>query len=156
MTSMTPFRPFSLLGWPSMMSAPGKSMEKDVDDFIRRFWDWRKEQNGIEWAPNIDVLEKPDAYLVCVEVPGLEKDDVHLDMSGDTLTIRGERKREETSEDDHYQVTECVCGRFQRTLTFPTALAKDGIDAELHNGILKIRLNKEKAATPTKIKIKST
>lgn len=155
MTKVTPFRPFSLFGWPSMTSMPGKNLEKDVDEFIRRFWDWRTEHDGTEWTPNVDVLEKPNAYLVFVELPGIEKEDVQLDVTGDVLTIRGERIREECSEDDRYQMTECYCGKFQRTLTFPIALSKDSIDADLHNGILKITLNKVKTATPTKIKIKS-
>ncbi len=155
MTALKPFRPFSLFGWPSMMSVSGKNFDKDVDEFIRHFWDWKAEKNSIEWMPNVDVLEKPNAYYVTVELPGLDKDDVQVDLSGDVLTIRGECKREEVSEDDHYRMTECASGKFQRSLTFPNALSTDAIEADMHNGMLKIRLNKSKAITPTKIKIKT-
>jgi HSP20 family protein len=152
---LKPFRPFSMFGWPSMMSTPSKTFEKDVDEFIRHFWDWKAEKSDIEWMPSVNVLEKPEVYLVTAELPGMEKDDVQVDLSGDVLTIKGERRSEEVSEDDHYRITECSFGKFQRSLTFPNALATDGVDAEMHNGILKIKLKKSKAVAPTKIKIKA-
>jgi len=136
-----------------MMSS--KSLNTDVDEFIRRFWDWKVDQNGGQWLPNVDVLEKPDAYFVTVEVPGLAKEDVEVDLSGDVLTIRGERIREEASGDDHFRILECSHGRFERNLTFPTAISKDTVHADLFNGILKIRVNKAKAEVPTKIQIKT-
>lgn len=106
--------------------------------------------------PNVDIASTDKDYSITVEVPGVEEDNIKLELEGNTLTVKGEKKQEsETKEKDFYRV-ERSYGSFQRVLTLPEDADQDNIDAQFKNGVLTITLPKkavEKADTK-KIDIK--
>jgi len=145
MTELAPFRKMTpFLRWPF----------GDQDSYWRRFL-VPPEEADIVWAPTVDITEKPEAYVVRAEVPGLKAKEVDLCLTGDTLTLRGEKKREETKKGEHGQLFERRYGAFERTFTFPTPVNADNVEADLVDGVLTIRVMKKEEGKQAKIPIKA-
>jgi HSP20 family protein len=104
-------------------------------------------------VPRIDVCETADGYELEVELPGVDLEQVRLTLVGDTLTIQGEKTREQR-EGATYHVTERSFGGFTRTLSFPTLVDADGIEATGHDGVLRIRIPKAAESKPRRIEVK--
>ncbi len=106
------------------------------------------------WVPPADIYETKDAIVLKVEVPGIEIDDVTLEIKENVLTLKGERKLKKNKDNDHYHRMECSYGIFQRACTLPTAVDKDKVKANLKDGILEIVVPKIKPKKSKKIKVK--
>jgi HSP20 family protein len=106
------------------------------------------------WVPALDVYEEKDNYVVEVELPGANKDDVKLSLEQGTLTITGERKREAKREGTEAYHCERFQGRFQRTINLPETIAADKVTAQYKDGVLTVTLPKHEAAKPRQIDIK--
>ncbi len=105
------------------------------------------------WAPPVDMYETKDEVVVTVEVPGVSEKDVHLSITGDLLTIKGERSlRHEVKEDSYYR-TERWFGRFERTLPLPMPVQADKVKATYRDGVLTVKLPKTEEIKPKEIKI---
>ena len=96
------------------------------------------------WKPPADVCETATEYILKLEVPGVEKEDVQLSVQENRLQITGRRKFGNVSGEDDYQQLESFRGRFRRAFTFPASVDSDEVTAELENGILTVRLAKSK------------
>lgn len=96
---------------------------------------------GAVWLkPSLDLSSTEKEYTVTVELPGVEQEDVTLQLEGDTLVIRGEKKHEEKeSKKDFYRV-ERSYGSFQRTLSLPQDADQDGIQAKFDKGVLTLTI----------------
>jgi HSP20 family protein len=105
-------------------------------------------------SPSVDIVEHEDSYIVEAELPGLTKDDVKISVESNILTIRGEKKREQTKEGRNYHRTERAYGSFMRSFTLPTSVKADKIEANYRNGILTINLPKVEEAKPKTIEVK--
>lgn len=121
---------------------------------FRLVW-WRVPHDGMAWAPSIDMYEKEDAFIIRTELPGVNMEDVDISVTGDTLTIKGERKLPEDVKEEEYECCEVCYGSFSRSIVLPKATEADKIEATLQNGILEVRLPKVPEAKPTKIAIKT-
>ena len=104
-------------------------------------------------APQLDVSEDEDAYLVSVSLPGVRPDDVEITVDRGTLTIRGEIRREEEIKDEQYLYRERSFGKFTRSLTLPDQVQADAAEANFENGILRLRLPKAEELKPRRIRI---
>ena len=105
------------------------------------------------WAPVVDIFEKGDDLVICAEVPGLEQDDVDINIENNILVLRGERKRKtEFEEKDAYRL-ERTFGVFTRSFTLPKTVDSDRISASYKNGVLELMLPKVEQAKPRKIEI---
>ena len=112
-----------------------------------RAWQERLErlaaQRGSAWDPPIDVYETPSRYLVTAEVPGLARDRIELAVQDNRLTIRGERPAAGADTPArHYHQVERGHGSFERTFEFADPVDRDGITADLRDGVLTITLPK--------------
>jgi len=107
------------------------------------------------WSPAMDVVEKEDRFVVKVELPGMQEKDIDVSVVGDTLTIRGERKEETAEEKDSYYCNERVYGAFARTMTLPSLVDAENIQASYEDGILEIHLPKTAEVQPRKIQVKA-
>ncbi|MFN0158596.1 MAG: Hsp20/alpha crystallin family protein [Bacteroidota bacterium] len=106
------------------------------------------------WSPAVDIAEHDTEYVVKVELPGINKDDVKITMQNNILTIRGEKKQEkETKESNLYRV-ERAYGSFRRSFTLPATVKGDKIEASYNDGILSITLPKADEAKPKQIEVK--
>lgn len=88
------------------------------------------------FRPDLDIAANDKHYQINLEVPGLKRDDVSVDVSGDTLTIRGHKSEQTRDEDKHYVQIERRYGDFQRTLALPDDADPDHVQAQLENGVL--------------------
>ncbi len=99
----------------------------------------------------VDVEAKDDDYMITALVPGLEAEDLNIEILNNSVTIRGEFKA--TSEDGKYLIHELPSGSFGRIITLPTALDPAKAEANIKNGVLILRVPKAEAHRPKTIKV---
>lgn len=107
-----------------------------------------------EWAPLVDIAEDDKEYLLKVELPEVNKDDVKVTVEGDTLTISGERKAEKEEKGRKFHRVERYYGRFERSFTIPDDADADNVKAEFKDGVLRVHLPKSEKARPKQIEVK--
>jgi HSP20 family protein len=132
-----------------------------IQDEINRLFDWtlgRRPFEGAgllqgEWAPAIDIAENENSVFVKAELPGLTEKDIDVNILGDTLTIKGEKKKEEEKKEQNYYRLERSYGSFQRTVSLPSAVHAEKCRASFKNGILEIEMPKKEEAKPKQVKV---
>jgi HSP20 family protein len=150
---LAPWRPFmGLTRWET-------EMDRMMDEFFgRRMRSWLPERwlgGDVEiTAPSVDVYEEKDDIVVKAELPGLDKNDIEVNISDSHLTLKGEKKKEEKVEDKDYYRCERSYGAFLRAVDLPAAVQGDKVKASFKNGILEVRLPKTEEAKSKEIKIK--
>ncbi|MFW6123249.1 MAG: Hsp20/alpha crystallin family protein [Thermodesulfobacteriota bacterium] len=107
------------------------------------------------WLPAVDVSESEDKITVKAEIPGLEAKDIDISMSGDTLTIKGEKKSEKEEKEENYHVVERSYGSFRRAMKLPALVDADQVEATYKNGVLTVVLPKKEEVKPKAIEIKA-
>ena len=107
------------------------------------------------WAPAVDIFERGEDLIIRAEIPGVDKDDIDINVENNTLSIRGERKREEEFDEDRTYKTERVFGSFVRTFRLPRTVDSSRIAAKYVNGVLELQLPKAEEAKPRRIEIKA-
>ncbi|MBI1958860.1 MAG: Hsp20/alpha crystallin family protein, partial [Candidatus Rokubacteria bacterium] len=105
------------------------------------------------WAPPVDMYETKDELVVTVEVPGLSEKDVHLSITGEVLTIRGERRQGREVKEENLYRGERWFGRFERTLPLPIPVQPDKVTATYRDGVLNVKLPKTEDIKPKEIRI---
>jgi len=108
---------------------------------------------GQGFTPALDLSETADAYMVEVAVPGMKAEDLKLTFENGVLTIAGEVKQETEQKERNYHRVERRYGRFSRTITFPTTVKGDAIEAKLEHGVLNLSLPKAEEVKPRQINI---
>ena len=123
------------------------------DSFLPTSSFWNAENS---FTPKCNIEEKKDHYLVEVEIPGVEPKDVNIELEGNMLSIKGERKRESKAEDrdDKMHVVEQSYGSFYRSFSLPNNVNTEAIKAENKNGVLFIKIPKNKEKETRRIDIK--
>lgn len=111
------------------------------------------EESG-SWTPPVDIYEDDLYFLVTAELPGFEKDDIHIKVKENVLILQGRRNLNSPEEiSANYHRIETNFGSFLRTFTLPEPIDKEKIQATYTNGVLEIKLPKAKASDAIKIKI---
>ena len=106
-----------------------------------------------DWAPAVDILENDDTVVIRAELPGLSEKDIEVDILGDTLTIKGEKKKEKEEKDRHYHRLERLYGTFHRSVALPGEVSSEKAKAIFKNGLLEINVPKKEEAKPKQIKV---
>jgi len=106
------------------------------------------------WAPALDISERKDAYLVTVELPGVEADDLQITLEDGLLTIQGERHFAHDSSEQQFHRVERRYGAFRRSITLPAHVMADGIEASADGGVLQIMVPKAEEAKPKRIQVR--
>ncbi len=105
------------------------------------------------WAPAVDIKEEADRYVLRADVPGVDSKDIEITMENGVLTIKGERKHEDTEEREGYKRVERVYGTFYRRFTLPDTADAEKVSASSKNGVLEVTIPKQEKVQPRKIKI---
>jgi HSP20 family protein len=105
------------------------------------------------WMPPVEIYDTDDALMVRVELPGVAKEDVHVELHENTLSLRGERKPEPSIKEGQYYRQERTYGPFQRTFRLPTLVETAKVQATYRDGLLELRLPKSEAAKSKRIAI---
>jgi len=106
------------------------------------------------WAPALDISERKDAYLVTVELPGVEADDLEITLEDGLLTIQGERQFTAESSEQQFHRVERRYGAFRRSITLPSQVKADAIEASFENGVLEVVVPKAEEAKPKRIQVR--
>ena len=130
---------------------------RDLDDRLARLFGdvpVHRGEAGL-WSPPVSVTESPEELVFTAELPGLEEDQVSIELENDVLTISGEKTEERTEgdEENKYHLWERSYGSFRRSFSLPRAVNADGATASFDNGVLEIRLPKAAEAKGRKISI---
>jgi len=105
------------------------------------------------WSPRVDIRETDKELIIHADLPGVKKEDVHLEIQNDVLTLSGERSEEKKETNERYHRMERTFGKFQRRMTLPAGTDPNNVGATFNNGVLELRIQKLPQAQPQKITI---
>jgi HSP20 family protein len=144
--ALVPWRPFGELS----------TLRREMDQLFEHFFgvEPRLESAVSGWEPRLDMSETKDSLIVRAEVPGLDAKDLQVSISGDTLTIKGEKKQEHERKDETHHLMERRYGAFTRMVRLPAPVAADMVKAAFKNGVLTITLPKTEEAKQKEIPVK--
>jgi HSP20 family protein len=114
---------------------------------------WPSEYAEVNF-PRVDIAEDEKEILVTASIPGIDSDDIEIELDQDSLVISGESGREEKKEGKSFYLLEREHGRFRRVLSLPARVETGKVSAEVKNGVLEIKLPKTKESGRRKIEIK--
>ncbi len=146
------FRPFSQALDPFRDFG---DIQTEVNRLFDNFLGRPAQAGGMErvWAPAVDMYETKDELVVTAELPGLNEKDIHLSITGDMLSIRGERQWNQEVKQESYYRGERWYGKFERTLPLPMSVQADKVTASYRDGVLTIKLPKVEEIKSKEIKI---
>ncbi|MBI5577262.1 MAG: Hsp20/alpha crystallin family protein [Deltaproteobacteria bacterium] len=105
------------------------------------------------WTPAVDIFETEEAVMVKAEIPGLERDQIAVEVKDGILTLHGERKFEKEVKEENYHRIERSYGTFHRSFSLPSSVEQDRISAKFKDGVLEVTLPKKERAKPKQIKV---
>lgn len=128
-------------------------MFEELGEWPGRFRPWwgRRWLARAAYFPTLDMFDKKDEIVIKAELPGIEKEEVDISVTEDTLTIKGEAKKEEEIKDEDYYCCERSYGSFSRSIDLPVAVQPEKVKATFKDGMLEIHL--PKAAKPKGVKV---
>jgi HSP20 family protein len=148
--------PYRTTGW----LAPFERMEEMFDEFWRRPFgrsllpSMPRLFEEIEPVPSVDIYEEGDNIIVKSDLPGLTKEDIELNLTDDTMTLSGERKKEEKVEKKDFFRMERSYGSFKRSFALPAEVQTGKAKASFKNGVLEVKIPKTAEAKKREHKIK--
>jgi HSP20 family protein len=131
---------------------PFRELQREMGRLLEGLDPFQALRNVRQYPP-INVYDAGDGYILSAQLPGIAPEDVELSMTGETLTMRGERKRPEGVKDDSYRRQERPVGRWARTITLPDRVDSAQVSASFINGILTVSLPKAESAKPRHIPV---
>lgn len=135
---------------------PWREMEELFDRYTRAMGLPRGGQEALtagDWSPRVDIVELDDEFRIQADIPGVDKDNVHVTVENGVLTLKGERKREVEEKGKKFHRVERFTGVFTRQFTLPENVDTAGIRAVFKDGILTLHLPKTEKAKPKAIDI---
>jgi len=134
-----------------------RDMERMFRDFFTspmlrpsRWWPGELQSR---FVPDVDLKETETEFVLSATVPGMEKDDLDIDVTKDRITICGERKTEEEKPDERYHVRQQSFGSFKVSYSLPVDVKPDKVKASYKNGVLEVAMPKAEVAEARKVKI---
>ncbi len=135
------------------LSAIQERMNQIFEDALSRS---RGRDEGIRtgmWTPAVDIYENSDSVVVKAELPGVEKDQISVEVKDGILSLRGERKFEKEVKEESYHRIERAYGTFQRSFSLPVSVDQENVTAQFRDGVLEVKLPKKEQAKPKQIKV---
>jgi len=131
-----------------------RDLQREVDSIFDQFFGRDSDADtSAVWAPRTDLSETDDAFRIHLDVPGMEKDDITINLQNNTLTVSGERSSERREEGEEYVRVERAFGNFHRTFTLPDAVDPENVEAAYDSGVLTIHVPKTETSTRRQIEI---
>lgn len=144
---------------PEMWRNRTSLREPFVDDMFERFFrGWPSMLSGADttWSPRVDISETEKEITIDMEIPGIDKKDVKVEVHDNVLTVSGERKREREEKDENHYRRERMYGRFERSFGLPDTVDGNKVAAKYHDGVLTLALAKTKKTVPKEIAVEVT
>ena len=130
-----------------------REMSRLFDDFVPTRSGENKESSV--WAPRADLSETDDAYVIAIDLPGVNRDDLEITVEDGTLKVSGERSMKEEEQTGQFYRIERAYGRFFRSFNFGSNVDPDNIEASFDDGVLTIRAGKAEERKPRRIEVGS-
>ena len=147
----------SLTQWRPRLPKPLNRLEREMEHLMGRFlgsfdgdWDLME-----DFSPRTNVAETEEGYEITVELPGMKPEEFNIDLRKHELWINGERKSEEEEKGKTYHRVERRYGEFRRVIPLPSEVDEDKVQAEYHDGVLKVVVPKAETAKPKHIEVKT-
>ncbi len=149
------------------MAYPGRFLGRDIDSLRREmdrlFQDFTPARSSgadtdaeqAVWAPRADLAETEDAYVIVLDIPGVKQSDLQITIEDDTLKVGGERTFGREAENGQYHRIERSYGRFFRAFRFGSPIDSTGVDADVDDGVLTVRIPKAEASKPRRIQVRT-
>ncbi len=129
-------------------------MSRSMGRLVDGLWPEDGEQAQTQWVPAVDICEKAESIQFNVELPGIPREDIDIEVSNGVLPIRGEKKLAEEQKGETWHRREFIYGSFVRSFTLPSEMKSDEAEASFADGVLSISIPKEEKALHRKIEIK--
>lgn len=133
-------------------------MQRDFDSLINSFFPSTdaedQKDESVRWNPRIDLVETTDAFELAIDLPGVKKDDVNINLHDGVLSISGDRSARTLEDSETAVRLERRSGRFYRSFTLSNKIDEGNIEARHENGVLLVRLPKLEESKPRQISIK--
>ena len=131
------------------------NLQRQMDNLFDASWQDLPSRLSREasWMPSLDIAEDKDSITIKADLPGVKQADIDVSISGDVLTIKGERKQEQEVKDKKFHRVERFYGAFSRSLSLPDYVDAAKISAAYKDGVLEITLPKTEKAKPQQIKV---
>lgn len=145
------------------MKLPSRDLFNEVEDVLSRMnREWGSLINNgftetpsfANWSPTVDIKETKNAYQIKVELPGVDKKDVSVNIENGVLTIRGEKKTQKEEDEDKVHRVECSYGSFYRSFALPGEVNIDKSNAHFKDGVLTLKLPKSDEQKKKQLEIK--
>jgi HSP20 family protein len=127
---------------------PFALLRQMTSEFDRAFEDWRSARwpffgraasaEAAAWAPKLDVFERDNRLVTRVDLPGMKKEDVAVEVTDGHLALSGERRREKEEKKDNFYRSECEYGSFYRAVPLPEGVKLDDVKATFADGVLEV------------------
>ncbi|HZD54951.1 MAG TPA: Hsp20/alpha crystallin family protein [Candidatus Aquicultoraceae bacterium] len=135
------------------LSAIQDRMNQIFEDALSRT---RGREEGLRagmWTPAVDIYENNDSVVVKAELPGVNKDQISVEVKDGILSLRGERKFEKEVQEENYHRVERSYGSFQRSFSLPVSVDQEKVTARFLDGVLEVKLPKKEKAKPKQIQV---
>jgi len=135
------------------LSSIQERMNQIFEDALARS---RGREEGLRsgmWTPAVDIYENNDSVVVKAELPGVEKDQISVEVKDGILSLRGERKFEKEVKEESYHRIERSYGSFQRSFSLPVSVDQEKVTAQFRNGVLEVTLPKKEQAKPKQVQV---
>lgn len=133
-----------------------KNLVSNIDRWFDELWndEWDIRMPSVERNPKIDMKETEKEIIIEADIPGVDKKDISLDLNDNVLTISYEKKQESDEKNKSgWRIIERSYGKFSRSISLPQPVKQDSAKAEYKDGVLKIKIEKEKTSKSKQITI---
>lgn len=121
---------------------------RDLDRFFGT-----NDETATRFIPPVDIEESESQYVVTLDVPGVPKENIKIEVHNRVLTVSGEKKSDRAEKGSDYHVTERISGRFERRFTLPENVNADKVEAKHEHGVLTLTIPKSESAKPKLVQI---
>jgi len=131
-----------------------EAFRREMDRLFREFFGEERTPAARGWTPSVDIYETPTEVVVQVELPGVKREDIQVELTDDRLTLRGKKERSQEAENATYHLLERNYGEFERSFALNVPVDTDKAEASYRDGVLTIRLPKVEPKRAKRIEVK--
>lgn len=125
----------------------------DLDRWMNSAFTWPDELEELDFSPAANIKETSKEFVVEVDIPGIKKEDVKIELENNRLTVSGVRNESKEESDSKHYLSESYCGSFIRSFSLPTTVDENNVQARYENGVLRLKIPKLAVSKAKEVKI---
>jgi HSP20 family protein len=129
------------------------TLQGEVNRLFDTFFGSSNDARARRWVPAMDLVESDDQLILRADLPGLDKDDVSIEIKDGVLTVSGERRTERERKSEGFYRVERAFGSFSRSLSLPEGIDAEKVSADFDKGVLEVRIPKPEERKPHRVAI---